>query len=141
MLFDCGDLDDHVWLFVAVFLEISALCLVFDDDDFLVVAGFLEEGFNGRSSYIRGADSRVLAVVDEEDFVEYHLIAKLEIALEFLDAKEVSDRDLVLLAARMDYREFLVCHMWVPFYTKTGKKQPPYTKSPIVALLLQIMPL
>ena len=80
---------------MARFLEILALLLVFDDSDLL---GTGDAGDSASHACIideRSADSCVLAIVDEEDFVKNDLVAFL--VFDAFYRRELFDADKVAL--------------------------------------------
>lgn len=92
---------------MTVLLKVSALLLVVDDINGLLSRLALKGSGDLGARDVRCADDGVLAVVSQKHLVEDDLVALLEIPLHLLDLEAVASRNLVLLAARLDYCKFV----------------------------------
>ena len=81
--------------------EITALCFVADDGDFLGAAGFNDFGGNLRTLYARPAHFGRGAVIDKQDFVKRDLRPLCPI--EFFNGNNVPLFHEVLLSAGLYY--------------------------------------
>ena len=91
---------------MAVFLEISRLLLVFDDVDFCRAADFRNRGVYLCAFDERCADCCVGAIINEQNLIEDDRVALFVVTRKFLDFNLLANRNLILFASSLDYREF-----------------------------------